>query len=206
MGGSGSGDWQDGRPLTCERARLDCRALRRAGLRLAARGAPPGSTAADAAAPDADALALGPLTVAPVYPAADADALTDAAGPLGAAWAVDVADAAGDAWLAALLRAGRRYAAPATGSRAADAPRGPTPSGSAAVRRAFAAALERSPWPTPPSGADAVRAAFAAALEAAGGGNVSPAPPLSGGSDTLTISAKPTAADAGEGAHVGRLR
>jgi len=35
MGGSGSGDWQNGRPLTVGRLRLDVRALVRAGLDLA---------------------------------------------------------------------------------------------------------------------------------------------------------------------------
>lgn len=36
MGGSGSGDWQDGRPTTAGRVRLDIRAAVRAGLNLAA--------------------------------------------------------------------------------------------------------------------------------------------------------------------------
>lgn len=322
MGGRGSGDWQEGRPLTCDRVRLDLRALRRAGLTLAARAPAAGGLEG---ADDARRVRVGWLTVVPVYPAADAPHAADAAGPPGAASAVDVtaaddaarvalawhrtgygwrplwrcprcaaaaavlygrgspwspwgwrcrrcaglayastrmrpderADArlrraaaalgmpppgdgwsfamlpaagpprppgmrraayrrrlevyraahaaAGDAWLAALLRFGRRYAAP---SRADAAPRGPTPPGSAAARRAFADALERGrvgPPPPTTTGAAAVRAAFAVALERGTGGEGPAASTEVGASDSLTISAKHAAADAGEGAGDGRL-
>lgn len=82
MGGSGSGDWQDGRPLTTSRLSLDVRQLRRAGLELAARPTRAGHASIIGSA--------GPLvTVRPVWPAAP-DVAAEPGGPPGAAAACHV--------------------------------------------------------------------------------------------------------------------
>ena len=85
MGGSGSGDWQDGRPLTSSRLALDVRQLRRAGLPLAAQPTRAGRVEIlSRGGPDRG----GPLgSIAPVWPAAGA---FEPGGPPGAAVACHV--------------------------------------------------------------------------------------------------------------------
>lgn len=88
MGGSGSGDWQDGRPLTIHRLALDVRQLRRAGLVLAAHPTRAGHVSISAR----DSAARGGVcvTVRPVWPLGDVHSARGADGPPGAAAACHV--------------------------------------------------------------------------------------------------------------------
>ena len=84
MGGSGSGDWQDGRPLTRSRLPLDVRQLRRAGLVLAAQPTRAGHVSIMG---DGAARVGVCVTVRPVWPAAGAAVFDE---PPGAAVACHV--------------------------------------------------------------------------------------------------------------------